>query len=129
MITLISKDSATIIIPSAYTWKILPMAKRATIHKSTNLHRLIFPFSTFGIKNSGNGLNSNSCRFRLVVGCCEKIITNSTQPASPCISISNASHHLNLFFCFHSISAIPKDTTNRIHAHCIGVKGKSSSIT
>ena len=49
-------------------------------------------------------------------------------PASPCISISNASHHLNLFFCFHSISAIPNDTTNRTHAHCIGVKGKSSSI-
>ena len=99
------------------------------MHNSTSLHRLVFPFSTLGIKNSGRGFSNSSCRFRLVVGCCEKIITNSTQPASPCISISNASHHLNRFLCFHSISAMPTDTTSRIQAHWVGVSGKSSSIT
>ena len=45
--------------------------------------RVSRPLSTVGMKNNGRGFNNNNCKFRLVVGCCEKIMTNNTQPANP----------------------------------------------
>ena len=55
-----------------------------------------------GINTSGSGLNSRMFRLTDVVGCCEKIITVSTIPASDCMVMSVTSHHFMVFLRFHS---------------------------
>ena len=52
---------------------------RRMLHQGFDFLRL----STEGMKNKGKGFNSRICRLVLVVGCSEKSIAKSTQPASP----------------------------------------------
>ena len=85
----------------------LPIRKRTIMAICIFGQVLFFFLMTAGIKPKAIGFSKRICRFVLVAGCCEKSMTNSTQPANPCISSNTTSYHVDLFFRFQSKRLMP----------------------
>ena len=91
-----SKDSATIVTPSAYDCRKLPKSSRIIIALHVFIHQCMWfrraAFVTLYSMRRLSGLSRSICRLRLTVGCCEKIMANSISPHAPVRSIATASN-------------------------------------